>query len=159
MLFQIEEPDGSPLEAEGPGMAIGIDLAGRAALVAVAVGGNAELLAAPDGASDLATATLRDAAGRLRAEPVAAALLALRLRAERALSRPVTHAVLAAPPLGGDDRSALEAAAAASGLTLTRILAKAEAEALAGTASGVSAAALGAAIAAEDDSAALLPRA
>ena len=43
-LFQIEEPDGSPADPDAPGAAIGIDVAGSAAEVAVAVGGNAALL-------------------------------------------------------------------------------------------------------------------
>ena len=33
-LFQIEEPDGSPLDADGPGAAIGIDVGGTVAEVA-----------------------------------------------------------------------------------------------------------------------------
>ncbi len=62
-LFQIEEPDGSPLEPDGPGMAVGIELSpAKGAAVAVAVGGNAELLAGADGATRLALPDLRDAA-------------------------------------------------------------------------------------------------
>src|SRR5258707_50698 len=94
MLFQIEEPDGSPLgEPEGAGVAIGVDLAGPHAMVAVAVGGNAEMLPAHDGPPGLETSALRGARGEFDPAAVTAALLALRGRAERALGRPVTHAV------------------------------------------------------------------
>ena len=103
MLFQIEEPDGSPLgEPEGAGVAIGVDLAGPRAMVAVAVGGNAEILPAPDGLPGPETSALRGAGGEFDPPAVAAALQALRGRAERALGRPVTHAVIAvAAPLAG----------------------------------------------------------
>jgi hypothetical protein len=77
-LFQIEEPDGTPLDAEGPGAAVGIALGEGVAAVAIAVGGNAELLA------------------RLPIGDPAAALLELRGQAEKVLARPVTHAVIAA---------------------------------------------------------------
>ena len=54
-LFQIEEPDGSPVDPDAPGVAIGIDIGGAAAEVAVAVGGNAVVLADREGfALDLA---------------------------------------------------------------------------------------------------------
>src|SRR5258708_23431607 len=91
MLFQIEEPDGSPVDApDGPGAAVGIDLVAAHAAVAVAVGGNAEALDSRDGSLGPSTAPLRDPAGRFDGAAVAAALLALRGRAERALGRPVT---------------------------------------------------------------------
>ncbi|HEV2189269.1 MAG TPA: hypothetical protein VGR70_18815 [Stellaceae bacterium] len=89
-LFQIEEPDGSPSDTDAPGAAIGIDASGKLTEVAFAVGGNAVILA--------------DREGFERDLPVPApdALLVAwqalfegaRLRAERALARPVTHAVL-----------------------------------------------------------------
>src|SRR5260370_11192935 len=89
-LFQIEEPDGSPLEPEGPGMAVGIELSpAKGAAVAVAVGGNAELLARADGASRLAPPDLRDAAA------LGALMLALRERAGEALAGAGTHAGVA----------------------------------------------------------------
>ncbi len=89
-LFQIEEPDGTPLQSDGPGAAVGIELsAASGAAVAVAVGGNAELLPGADGATRLQAAALEDEAA------VAALLLRLRERAEKALARPVTHAVVA----------------------------------------------------------------
>jgi hypothetical protein len=117
-LFQIEEPDGSPGDAEGPGAAIGIDLGGAHAGVAVAVGGNAVLLADRDGfVLDLAVP-----------KPTAPApewqkiFEGARLRAERALGRPVTHAVVAvsmspAPALA----ETLNRAAAAAGIVLLRV--------------------------------------
>jgi hypothetical protein len=76
-LFQIEEPDGTPLEAEGPGAAVGIALAEGVASIAIAVGGNAELLA------------------RLPLADPAETLRQLRGQAEKMLARPVTHAVIA----------------------------------------------------------------
>lgn len=151
MLFQIEEPDGSPLgEPEGLGVAIGVDLAGARALVAVAVGGNAEILPARDGAPGPDTSALRGPGGQFEAEAVAAALLALRGRAERVLGRPVTHAVIAVDaPLDAAGRALITSAAATSGLQVTRVLTAAEAKALGeGAADAV---VHGAAIAAEDD--------
>jgi len=151
MLFQIEEPDGSPLgEPEGSGVAIGVDLAGARAMVAVAVGGNAEILPARDGVPVHETTGLRGADGKFEPEAVAAVLLALRGRAERALGRPVTHAVIAvAAPLDAAARTLITAAAMASGLQVTRILTASEADELG--AGATNAVVHGAAIAAEDD--------
>jgi len=155
MLFQIEEPDGSPIdEPDGPGIAVGIDLASPHGAVAVAVGGNAETLQARDGQPGPSTASLRDLAGRFDIAATTAALLALRGRAERAIGRPVTHAVIVVgEPLDAPGRSTLGEAALASGLVVTRILPPAEAAALSGGAT-----VHGAAIAAEDDAAAVLRR-
>ncbi|HZS82356.1 MAG TPA: hypothetical protein VFA50_05770 [Stellaceae bacterium] len=159
MLFQIEEPDGAPGDAEGPGAAVGIDLARPHASVAIAIGGNAEVLPTRDGGPGPETAGLRDAVAGFATAPTAAALLALRGIAERALARPVTHAaVVVAAPLDATARASLAAAAAASGLVLTRVLAREEAAALAAGAPAADAALLGAAIAAEDDAIALRPR-
>jgi Hsp70 protein len=130
-LFQIEEPDGTPLETDGVGAAVGIHLAADAA-VAIAVGGNAEILA-------------RAAGG----EPVAT-LLALRGDAEKILTRPVTHAVIAAATLDEVARRALGEAAEAAGLTVLRLLTAAEASAGAPSPAHPDSAALGAAILAED---------
>jgi hypothetical protein len=157
MLFQIEEPDGSPSDAaEGPGAAIGIDLSGAHGAVAIAVGGNAEALASRDGGPGPATAGWLTADGALAAAPATAGLLALRGMAERALARPVTHAVLvvaaALPPRAAEN---LIAAGAASGLIVTRILTAAEATALAPSAGAREATLYGAAVAAEDDTLAL----
>ena len=49
-LFQIEEPDGSPLDAAGPGLAVGIAIGKGEGAVAYALGGNAEILPGADGA-------------------------------------------------------------------------------------------------------------
>jgi hypothetical protein len=106
-LFQIEEPDGSPLDPTGPGAAVGIGIrkAGRTleGAVAFAVGGNAELLPSPDGERVLAAGDLTEL------------LLGLRSRAEKQLARPVTHAVVMVPPI---EEGPLALAVAAAGLTL-----------------------------------------
>ncbi|HWE74798.1 MAG TPA: hypothetical protein VG328_16690 [Stellaceae bacterium] len=111
-LFQIEEPDGSPLDPSGPGAAVGIavgktsrSLASRSleGAVAIAVGGNAEILPSEDGERSLA------------GDDLAELLLALRSRAEKQLSRPVTHAVVMLPPI---EEGPLALAAQAAGLAL-----------------------------------------
>ena len=90
-LFQIEEPDGSPLDPTGPGAAVGIGVQkaghGLQGAVAFAVGGNAEILPSGEGEHCLEGGDL------------AALLLGLRSRAEKQLARPVTHAVVMAPPI------------------------------------------------------------
>jgi Hsp70 protein len=145
-LFQIEEPDGSPLEAEGPGVAVGIELSpGKGAAIAVAVGGNAELLPGNDGAARVALPAPGDATA------LGPVLLALRERAEKALARPVTHAVVASDALEGAARRAVDAAAQMAGLTLMRVVATAAAAARAPGAAAADAPALGAAIQAEED--------
>jgi hypothetical protein len=145
-LFQIEEPDGSPLEADGPGMAVGIELSpGKGAAVAVAVGGNAELLAGADGAARLTLPPPADAAA------LGALLLALRERAEKALARPVTHAVVASDALDAAQRQSLDAAAQSAGIVLLRVVATAAAAARAPGSRAADAPALGAAIQAEED--------
>ncbi len=106
-LFQIEEPDGSPLDPSGPGAAVGIGIrkAGAAlqGAVAFAVGGNAEILPGSDGERVLDGAEL------------AALLLGLRSRAEKQLARPVTHAVVMVPSI---EQGPLAPAAEKAGLTL-----------------------------------------
>ncbi|HEV2263394.1 MAG TPA: hypothetical protein VGR79_02555 [Stellaceae bacterium] len=139
-LFQIEEPEGAPLSADSPGAAVGIDLAALSAAVAIALGGNAEILPGADGERRLAT----------NGQPLDAVLLALRARAEKQLARPVTHAVIATPD--GRDGAALAAAVKAAGLTILRVVTQ---RAAAGRDSGADAAALGAARIAEDLSPAL----
>ena len=149
-LFQIEEPDGLP-PADAPGMAVGIELsAAKGAAVAVAVGGNAELLTGADGERRIAAARLDDKAG------LAELLLRLRERAEKALARPVTHAVVALGAGEAPLRDALAAAAEAAGLTLLRLVDAATAAARAPGATAADAPVLGAAIQAEDDAAPLL---
>jgi hypothetical protein len=112
-LFQIEEPDGTPVDPDMPGVAVGVDLGGAEAAVAVAVGGNAETLADRDGFE------LCLAVPPLDAPAAQWELLfeGVRLRSERALARPVTHAVLAlaAAPVA-EVRERLSSAAAAAGL-------------------------------------------
>jgi hypothetical protein len=136
-LFQIEEPDGSPTDAaEGPGAAVGIDIApGGIGRVAIAVGGNGEILPDADGERTLRTRDVTDL------------LLGLRSRAEKQLARPVTHAVIAAD---NAERVGLEAAAAAAELTLLRVIERRAAAALATGAPAEEAAVLGAAISAEE---------
>jgi hypothetical protein len=121
-LFQIEEPDGSPSDPDAPGMAIGIDAAGTLVEVAAAVGGNALVLT--------------DRAGFEHALPVPGVEMpaagwqevfeGARLRAERALARPVTHAVVALPTAPERDFAVrLHQAAMAAGLDLLDIVAAA----------------------------------
>jgi hypothetical protein len=107
-LFQIEEPDGTPLDSDGPGAAVGIAI-GKAAhapfdgAVAIAVGGNAEILPSAGGERVLSQGDL------------AALLLGLRAQAEKQLARPVTHAVIALPPI---EAGPLAVAASEAGLTV-----------------------------------------
>jgi hypothetical protein len=117
-LFQIEEPDGSPSDPDAPGAAIGIDAGGRLALVAYAIGGNAVILADREGFErDLAVPPLESAA-----EAWQALFEGARLRAERALARPVTHAAVgvARTPTGAELLTLTESAKAA-GLELLAV--------------------------------------
>ncbi|MDE2229056.1 MAG: hypothetical protein KGL11_08460 [Alphaproteobacteria bacterium] len=139
-LFQIEEPEGAPLSAEGSGAAVGIDLAADSAAVAIALGGNAEILTGANGEQRL------DVTGQAPAE----VLLALRARAEKQLARPVTHAVIAIEDTVG--AAALAAAAQSAGFSILRVVTRREAAA---KDAGKDAVALGAARLAED----LAPRA
>jgi Ethanolamine utilization protein EutJ (predicted chaperonin) len=149
-LFQIEEPDGTPLASDGPGVAVGIELsAASGAAVAVAVGGNAELLPGADGAARLAATALEDEGA------VAALLLRLRERAEKTLARPVTHAVVALAEPGARARAATAAAAPAAGLVLLKVMGSSEAASRATGAQAADAPVLGAAIQAEDEAAQL----
>src|SRR5579884_2715679 len=74
-----------------PGAAIGIDVSGPQAVVAMAVGGNAVVLADREGLALDLTVPAPSAATPRWQELFEKA----RLRAERALARPVTHAVVA----------------------------------------------------------------
>jgi hypothetical protein len=117
-LFQIEEPDGSPTDPDLPGVAVGIDASGERAEVAMAVGGNAVVLPDRDGfALDL---PVPGAGGS--AEDWATLFEGARIRAERALARPVTHAVVALASFDASTGAAVERAAAAAGLTLLRLV-------------------------------------
>jgi hypothetical protein len=122
-LFQIEEPEGGPVDPSAPGAAIGIDATAADAQVAFSVGGNAVVLA--------------DREGSERALPVPAAaavkaewrelLEAVKVRAERALARPVTHAVIVlAEAPEGNVASTLHEAAGEAGLGLQRIVRRSE---------------------------------
>jgi len=122
-LFQIEEPDGGSADPGETGAAIGVDAGGASAEVAFSVGGNALIL--------------DDRAGFEQALPVPAIVAptaewqglfeGARIRAERALARPVTHAVvvLAATP-HADDARRLQRAAAGAGLALLQLAGRGE---------------------------------
>lgn len=139
-LFQIEEPDGGPTDPSAPGAAIGIDAAGAEAEVAFSVGGNAIVLGDREGFER--TLAVPDAtAGEAQWQEM---FEGVRIRAERALARPVSHAVVVLGALAGamlPDR--LREGAAAAGLVVLRLSLRAELPA------GASAA-LTAAILAED---------
>jgi len=135
-LFQIEEPDGGPIDSSAPGAAIGIDATGAEVEVAFSVGGNAIVLGDREGferALVVPDATAGEAQWQEMFE-------AARIRAERALARPVSHAVVV---LGVELPDKLREAAEAAGLEVLRLSRKAEL--LAGAS-----AALTAAILAED---------
>jgi hypothetical protein len=115
-LFQIEEPDGSPADRNAPGAAIGIDLTGMQAEVAIAVGGNAAIMSDRDGFEvDLMVPPASAAVPEWQA-----LLEGARLRAERTLARPVTHAVVVADLVAFDR---LQGAAAKADLVLLRTVA------------------------------------
>ena len=118
-LFQIEEPDGSSADPDAPGVAVGIDLSGVYAEVAVAIGGNAVMLADLEGSEHELSVPLPGAA----TEAWQRLFEGARLRAERALGRPVTHAVLA---VGSAPDAALLAASEAAGLVLLHVVARDE---------------------------------
>ncbi len=89
-LFQIEEPDGAPFDPDAPGAAVGIDATGARGEVAFAIGGNAVSLEDREG---FAVELPVPAAGAV-AKDWQTFFEGARLRAERALGRPVTHAVI-----------------------------------------------------------------
>lgn len=139
-LFQIEEPDGGPTDPSVPGAAIGIDAGGAEVEVAFSIGGNPVVLADREGFER--ALTVPDAtAGETQWQEL---FEGTRIRAERALGRPVSHAVVVLGALADADLSIkLREAAEAAGLTVLRLIRKAELSA------GASAA-LTAAILAED---------
>jgi hypothetical protein len=122
-LFQIEEPDGGPADPSALGAAIGIDAGGAEAEVAFSVGGNAVVLTDREGfgrALPVPHATVGETQWRGLFE-------AARVRAERALARPVSHAVVVIGALADADVSnQLHEAAGAAGLTVLRLIRKAE---------------------------------
>jgi len=122
-LFQIEEPDGGPADPSAPGAAVGIDAAGDVAEVAVSVGGNAVLLADREGFERALAVPDAEAAPAQWQE-----LFELtRARAERALSRPVTHAVIVVDVETDAELSKkLREAGEAAELNVLRVLRRAE---------------------------------
>ena len=122
-LFQIEEPDGGPADPTAAGASIGIDASSAEIEVAFSVGGNAVILTDRDG-FERAMPVPEMMAGKLEWQQV---FEAARSRAERALARPVTHAVIA---LGrtpnSDTANTLRDAAEGAGLVALRLVAVTE---------------------------------
>ena len=122
-LFQIEEPDGAPVDPSAPGAAIGIDASGACAEVAFAVGGNAVILADREGFEH----PLPVPTSAAPMEEWQEVLEGARIRAERALARPVTHAVIALGRTPGPGvAGGLRKAAALAGLEILRVVEKGE---------------------------------
>jgi hypothetical protein len=122
-LFQIEEPDGGPADPGAAGVAIGIDASGADAEVSISVGGNAVVLADREGFERALAVPAIDAPADQWLDLFARA----RVRAERALGRPATHAVIVlgeAPDSAAGVR--LTGAAEAAGLAVLRLAAAAE---------------------------------
>ena len=115
-LFQIEEPEGGPADPAAPGAAIGIVASGAGAEVAFSVGGNALVLQDREG-FELALAVPASQAAIAAWQEV---FEGARIRAERALARPVTHAVIAVPDSGNE--ACLREAAGRAGLEVLRVL-------------------------------------
>ena len=122
-LFQIEEPEGGPTDPAAPGAAIGVDAGGTRAEVAFSVGGNALVLEDREGFELVLAVPAREAGIAAWQEVFEGA----RIRAERALARPVTHAViaLASRPQSGAETQLL-AVAERAGLTVLRLLSSSE---------------------------------
>jgi ribosomal protein L18 len=122
-LFQIEEPEGGPYDASAPGAAIGIDAAAAAAEVAFSIGGNALVLADREGSEMTLPVPELTAATNEWLELLQAA----RVRAERALARPVSHAVIVLSGSGdGGVEKAVLSAAEEAGIEVLRLLTRAE---------------------------------
>ena len=122
-LFQIEEPDGGPADPGTPGAAIGIDASGTEVEVAFSIGGNAVVVDDREGYER--SLAIPDAGAAMA--PWQELFEAARLRAERALARPVSHAVVvlaASIDAGLSDK--LREAPEAAGLTVLRLIRKAE---------------------------------
>jgi hypothetical protein len=124
-LFQIEEPDGSTVDPDAPGVAIGVDLTGAYAEIALSIGGNATILTDREGfALDLAVPGLEASTDDWQQLFEGA-----RLRAERALAQPATHAVVAlAVPAAPAIVERLGRAAEAAGLKLLEVVQAAAAD-------------------------------
>jgi hypothetical protein len=120
-LFQIEEPDGAPADPDASGAAIAIDFSGALVDVAFSVGGNAVILADREGLERVLTVPAIEA-GKAEWQEV---LEAARTRAERALARPVTHAVIVlARPADAADAKRLRDAAQQAGLAVLQLAAR-----------------------------------
>jgi len=121
-LFQIEEPDGLPVDPDAPGKAVGVDLSGAQAQVALAVGGNAVLLEDREGLElDLTLPAGDSEVADSEVTEWERLFEGVRLRAERALAQPVTHAVLLLPAAPDAARAALlMTACETAGLSLLR---------------------------------------
>jgi hypothetical protein len=118
-LFQIEEPEGGPPDPDAPGAAIGLDASGAEVKVAFSIGGNALLLEDREGFERTLPVPVAASSVEWRATFEAA-----RARAERALSRPVTHAViLLRRQPDGDEEGRLREAAELAGLGVLRLAA------------------------------------
>ena len=122
-LFQIEEPDGGPVDPAAGGAAIGVNASGAVVEVAFSVGGNALVLADREGFEQV----LRVPSRVEEQTEWQAVLEAARIRAERALARPVTHAVIVLADVS-DAETALRirSAAEGAGFQVLRIAAAAE---------------------------------
>lgn len=122
-LFQIEEPEGGPNDPSAPGAAIGIDASGVDIEVAMSVGGNASVLVDREGFEQSLPVPAADGTvARWRQ-----LLEGARLRAERALGRPVTHAVIVSCILRDTAAAAcIEKAAEQAGLVVLRLAAATE---------------------------------
>lgn len=114
-LFQIEEPDGSPANREAHGAAVGVDASGTRAEVAIAIGGNAAVLADREG-FELDLTVPSPSSGTPEWQSL---LEGVRLRAERALARPVTHAVVV---VGETAAERVQSAARPAELVLLRMI-------------------------------------
>jgi hypothetical protein len=122
-LFQIEEPEGGPADPSAAGAAIGIDASGAQVEVAFSVGSNALVLMDCEGFERVLPTPGRSAEKAKWQELFEAA----RIRAERALARPVTHAVIAvAGPADSAAAGRLREAAEEAGLEVMRLVVSTE---------------------------------
>ena len=122
-LFQIKEPDGGPVDPHEAGAAIGIDAGGARAEVAFSVGGNALILDDREGFEQKLVVPSMEAGTAEWQELLEGA----RIRAERALARPVTHAVIMlAAALDADVAGRLRQAAERAGLEVLRLAERGE---------------------------------
>ncbi len=122
-LFQIEEPEGGPTDPSAPGAAIGIDASGAGIEVAMSAGGNAVVLVDREGFEQSLPVPAADGTVARWKQLLEGA----RLRAERALGRPVTHAVIVSRKLRDTAAAArIEEAAEQAGLVVLRLAAATE---------------------------------